>query len=374
MLRGGEDPSGSTPRVWSGWPALTPRVGSLPLTAKILPIPRLRGNLEGKVLVMTRLPAWLVLGSLLLFGSLHAHSEPPPVVAQVTRVEGAVALKTAQGNRSPLSILMELADGDLFWVPAGSRAELTLYENDQRVEVRGPVVARVDKHGVQVPENKKLLLNVTPPPVALQVRGGSMRDLSSDQPGGGRKRADKNVPVPEELRPFPAISLEPRPTLSWSAPQGATLFQVEIGRCGEALIEKSTTSGSTLTLSRDLQRDETYTYTVTAYAQDGKELGKESSWARVLPDSKVGELSEARRQFEVLRRQDPGDASSYLRMAALYNQEGLLLEAVEILQMLAQAVPEAPYPHARMQALYAALGMEAERQEAARQEAARSAR
>jgi len=323
---------------------------------------------------MPRLLAWIVLGSLLAFGSLQALSAPRTVVAQVTRARGTVTLREPQGAARSLSILDLVAEGDRLQVPAGGLAEVVLFENNHRLEVHGPASVSLGKSGLRTPEIQKGRVVVTQPPVAMHVRGGSMRDLSSDQPGGGHKRADKASLPPEHLKAFPAISLDPRPTLRWAAPQSAALFHVVVWRCGEEPVEKSTTSRPALTVSCDLERGETYIYAVTAQDQDGRQLGQESSWAMVLRDSKVTELADARKQFDVLRQLNPEDTSPYLQMAALYNQEGLLLEAVEVLRMLATVVPEAPYPHARMMALYATLGMEAERQEAARQEASRSAR
>jgi len=321
---------------------------------------------------MSRLLASILMGSLLVFGSLHALSTQRSVVAQVTRTKGTVTLQEPQGATRGLWILDLVAEGDRLQVPAGGLAEVVLYENNHRMKVYGPASVSLGASGLRIPEVQKGRVVVTPAPVALRVQGGSLRDLNSDQPGGGFKRAGEGRADPEVLEAFPGISLSRTPTLRWSGPRGAHRFQVVVyrsgeapGQGGEAPCQGGETSEHHLALEGALERGERYTYQVTARDQDGRVLGKARSLAMALPETRVAELADARQQFEVLRRQDPDDASPYLQMAALYNQEGLLLEAAEVLELLAAALPEAPYPHARTKALYAALGMQVERQRAA---------
>jgi len=274
-------------------------------------------------------------------------------VAQVTGVKGEVTK-----NNAPLKIFSNVEAGDKLHVAAGAQVTLFFLADQHKEIIQGDSSFAVTATGSSAPANKKVVQQAS---AGLKVKGGSVASLNSDQYGGSVKRGGAE----QVLSAISARhSLSNTPELRWTSVEGAANYVVSVQKdFGDTPFITENVTGTSVKLSKPLDRGKVYIWKVEARTADGKELGEDIADVEVLSDAKVNAIKAARSDFESAKKKSPDDASSYIAMAARYMEEGLPSEAIAVFQELATKNPSNPYPHERLSVLYKSMGMDKESKE-----------
>lgn len=166
--------------------------------------------------------------------------------------------------------------------------------------------------------------NIAKPDVLneLRVPDVSLRASSGD------------LEVPAAIYPVQRVITDQTPTLEWSPAKGATAYRIEIGDADFRQVAKSEDLPPTLhswKLSTALRRGGIYTWTVRAIGSEGNSLTSQAKF-KVLSEHSVNELAQLKA------------ARSHLGLGVFYAREGLLSDAERELQILRRENPGVTLP------------------------------
>jgi hypothetical protein len=272
----------------------------------------------------------------------------------VARLRGQITLLRGQ-----VTSLEGTNEGLLQQVKTQRDAAADLRRRVQDLEAASPA----GLGAVSTPESGRPLLTVSDGGRLIQVAGGSVIGLGSAVPYFTRpvmaalKSSKVYVPSLQGLREKPMVIMGPsepplfsltdpvgvvveddRPVFSWSPVPGATAYRVTIvGDRSERMLLSPELSGNRWQVSSPLARGEIYSWKVRAVFKEGREISAPvppslAARFKVLDDLEERRLTEARRLVPV----------SHLVLGVLYAKAGMIGNAQQEFQALAEANPNSP--------------------------------
>lgn len=161
------------------------------------------------------------------------------------------------------------------------------------------------------------------------------------RPNCSRTKGPEDVAqAPELLQPRASILLRDRPLLSWQEVEGATGYTVEVkGEGVNFFIRTASTQLAYPQTEPAMQRGNAYRIVVAAY-QNENLLGVSQAVANVLPAEQGSRMAAVVAQIRKLKL--PEDEMAYLDLDAVYMSEGLLDEAIAVLEARVKAGSQNP--------------------------------
>ena len=148
------------------------------------------------------------------------------------------------------------------------------------------------------------------------------------------------------------------PRFRWDAVQGATAYEIKLQDREERILWASSVPGTDVTYPASagaLSWGQKYRWHVEA--KNGQEsVGEAGSSFQVLPADQAGQVRAAAAELEKQRAANPSDNGPLFLLAFLYEDNGVLDEAVRVYAELAQRMGPQDWVKSRMNDLMAKLG------------------
>lgn len=291
---------------------------------------------------------WTIAIALLLAGGFARAADP---VGLLTSVTGNVQLLRA-GERAPAAARTAdvIRAGDHLIAAGGARADFIYCPALQAGGLAGPGDLEFGPAAIKAVKGAVAGQRAIPgcrlPPVALSA--------ASRQSAGLTRLRGSNLMLRSPSRTNVATL---RPTFVWNAVDNATAYDVKVMDRDERMVWQQTVKSTRADYpagSKELAWGEKYLWRVTARGGDDL-LAETGTWFQVLPEEQAQRFRREADELERMLKENPRDEGPRFLLAFLYDENGLLDEAVHAYAQLRSA----DWAQARVQQLLGKLGWEA---------------